>query len=93
MSNEYESMAKLFMSSPQGSKIIKALDKINAISASDSGRQLLAILAGGGSDALKVAAQVSLNEKDPARTFLSSLLSSKEGTALAKKIIEIAGTV
>ena len=52
MPNEYESMARALMSSPQGVKIIQGLDKLSAAASSQNGRQLIAMLAGSGSDAL-----------------------------------------
>jgi len=92
MTSEYENMAKLLMSSTQGNKIMKGLDKFNAAVSSPSGKQLLTMLAGSGSDALKLAAQAAVNnDKEPARTLLSTLLSTKEGAALTAKIIEVAG--
>jgi hypothetical protein len=50
------------------------------------------MLAGGGGDALKLAAKASTNgPKDPGRTLLQNLLSSKDGAALAAKVIEVMG--
>ena len=40
MPNDYENLAKVLMASPQGAKIVKSLDKLNAVANSDSGRQL-----------------------------------------------------
>lgn len=92
MPNEYESMARALMSSPQGVKIIQGLDKLSAAASSQNGRQLIAMLAGSGSDALKkAAAAASATDKDPARVLLSTLLSSKEGAALVAKVIEVIG--
>ena len=36
MPNEYENLAKVLMASPQGAKIVKSLDKLNAIVNTDS---------------------------------------------------------
>ena len=92
MPNEYESMARALMSSPQGVKIIQGLDKLSAAASSQNGRQLIAMLAGSGSDALKkAAAAASTTDKDLARVLLSTLLSSKEGAALVAKVIEVIG--
>lgn len=92
MPGEIENMARSMMSSPQGMKIIKGLDKYNALMNTDSGRQLIAMLAGSGSDALRAAAQSSLHaQKDPGRALLQNLLATKEGAALAAKAIEVMG--
>lgn len=92
MPGEIENMARSMMSSPQGMKIIKGLDKYNALMNTEGGRQLIAMLAGGGSDALRAAAQASLHAtKDPGRALLQNLLATKEGAALAAKAIEVMG--
>ena len=92
MPGEIENVARSMMSSPQGMKIIKGLDKYNAAMNSESGRQLIAMMAGSGSDALKAAAQAAVHsQKDPGRVLLQNLLSSKDGAALAAKAIEVMG--
>ena len=92
MPGEIENMARSMMSSPQGMKIIKGLDKYNALMNTDGGRQLIAMLASSGSDALRGAAQASLHaQKDPGRALLQNLLATKEGAALAAKAIEVMG--
>ena len=50
MPSEYENMAKNIMSSPQGLRIIQSLDKLSAMAASQSERQLISMLAGNGGD-------------------------------------------
>ncbi len=80
------------MSSPQGMKIIKGLDQFNVAMNTESGRQLISMLAGTGGDALKNAARASIKTtKEPGRALLQNLLSSKDGAALAAKIIEVMG--
>lgn len=92
MPNEYENIAKMLMGSPQGSKIIKSLDKLNSVIATDSGQQLISMLAGSGADSVKSAAQAALSgDKDQARILISTLLSTKEGAQLAAKLIEVLG--
>ena len=92
MPGEIENAARSMMSSPQGMKIIKGLDKYNAAMNTEGGRQLIAMIAGSGSDALKAAAQAALHaHKDPGRALLQNLLSSKDGAALAAKVIEVMG--
>ena len=92
MPNEYENLAKVLMASPQGAKIVKSLDKLSAIVNTDSGRQLIGMLASEGGDAIKNAAAAAANgDQDQARVLLSTLLQSPEGAQLAAKIIEVIG--
>ncbi len=92
MPADYEALARMFINTPQGNKIIRSLDKFNTAISSENGRQLLVMLAGDGGDAVKAAARAAAGvEKDRARVLLSTLLSTKEGTALAGKIIELTG--
>ena len=92
MPNEYENLAKVLMASPQGAKIVKSLDKLNAIVNTDSGRQLIGMLASEGGDAIKNAAAAAANgDQDQARVLLSTLLQSPEGAQLAAQIIEVIG--
>lgn len=92
MQNDYENLAKVLMASPQGAKIVKSLDKLNSVVNTESGRQLIAMLASDGGDAIKNAAAAAANgDQDQARVLLSTLLSSPEGAQLAAKIIEVVG--
>ena len=66
--------------------------KLNAISATESGYDLLVMLSGNGSDIIKAAAKSACGvQKDRARAFLSTMLGTKEGAALVAKVIEITG--
>ena len=90
MQNDYENLAKVLMASPQGAKIVKSLDKLNSVVSTESGRQLIAMLASDGGDAIKnAAAAAASGDQDQARVLLSTLLSSPEGAQLAAKIIEV----
>jgi len=92
MPGDMDNIARNFMTSPQGIKMIRGLDQFNTLLSSENGRQLLAMLSGGGGDALKSAASAaSVAPKDRGRALISSLLASKEGAALASKIIELLG--
>ena len=92
MQNDYENLAKVLMASPQGAKIVKSLDKLNSVVTTESGRQLIAMLASDGGDAIKnAAAAAASGDQDQARVLLSTLLSSPEGAQLAAKIIEVVG--
>ena len=90
MPNEYESMARILMSSPQGAKIVKGLDKLNSTASSPAGKQLMQLLAGGGTDLVKTACETAAKaDRDAGRVLLSNLLTTKEGTALVAKFIEV----
>ena len=92
MPGEIENAARSMMSSPQGLKLIKGLDKYNAAMNRESGRQYIDMLAGSGGDALKEAAAAARGApRDPGRVLLQNLLSSKDGAALAAKAIEVMG--
>ena len=92
MQNDYENLAKVLMASPQGAKIVKSLDKLNSVVNTESGRQLIAMLASDGGDAIKnAAAAAASGDQDQARVLLSTLLSSPEGAQLAARIIEVVG--
>ena len=92
MPGEIENIARSMMSSPQGIKIIRILDQYNSVMNTEPGRQLIEMLAGAGGDTLKSAAKAAVAApKDPGKALLSALLSSKEGTAFAAKIIEVIG--
>lgn len=92
MVGEIENVARSMMSSPQGIKIVKGLDKYNAAMNTDAGKQLIVMLGAGGGDALKAAAAASVSvAKDPGRALLQNLLSTKDGAALAGKVIEVLG--
>ena len=92
MPGEIENIARSMMSTPQGLKIIKVLDQYNAVMNTESGRQLIALLSGSGSDALKTAASAATKApKDQGKVLLSSLLATKDGAALVAKLIEVIG--
>lgn len=92
MSAEIENAARSMMASPQGLKIIKTLDQFNAAMNTENGRQLLQMLAGDGADALKNASRAAISaKKDLGRALLHQLLNTKDGAALAAKVIEVMG--
>lgn len=92
MPGEIENIARSMMSSPQGLKIIKGLDQYNTAMNSEPGKQLIAMLAGSGGDALKTAAATAVkSQKDQGKALISALLSTKDGAALAAKVIEVIG--
>lgn len=88
--NEYEALAKALLNTPQGAKVLGNLDKISGLLNKPEGRQLLTMLAGGGADALKNAAEAATKgDSDTAKKLLSSLLSTPEGIEMAKHIVEL----
>ena len=90
MSNEYENLAKIILSTPQGTKIINTIEKFSAFASTKEGVEIITLVASGGADVLKQSAQAALNtEGDKAKTIITTLLSSQEGATLAAKIIEI----
>jgi len=92
MPGEIENAARSMMSSPQGMRVIKVLDQFNAAMNTENGRQLIQMLAADGGDALKLAAKSAASaRKDPGRALLHALLNTREGAALAAKIIEVMG--
>jgi len=92
MNNDVDKAARSMLNSPQGLKIIKVLDKLNTISSTEGGLELLNMLAESGSDIIKTAAKAAASaNRDRARVFLSSLLATKEGASLIAKVIELSG--
>lgn len=92
MPGEIEMIARSMMSTPQGIKIIKVLDQYNTAMNTEAGGQLLEMLSGAGGDALKAASASAVKApKDHGKALISALLSSKEGTALVAKLIEVIG--
>jgi hypothetical protein len=90
MSNDYEALAKALLRMPKGDIAIKNLDKIQELANNPESRRLLALLSGKGGDALKSAAAAATEgDQDMAKRLLSDLLSTPEGTQLAKAILDM----
>ena len=90
MSNDYENLAKIILATPQGARIMEGFDKLNNFMSSREGFEILTLLADGATDAVRSAAQAAIDgDGERAKTAISTLLSSKEGAALAAKLIEI----
>jgi hypothetical protein len=88
--NEYEALARALLSSPQGAKAIGNLNQITEALNKPEGKKLLGMLAGGGGDALKTAAESALKgDSESAKNLISGLLSTREGAELARQIIEM----
>ncbi|MGI6576716.1 MAG: hypothetical protein ACOX1Q_01445 [Eubacteriales bacterium] len=90
MTNDYEALAKALLQSPQGVAVLKNLDKIQDLANNPESQRLLAGISGKSGDALKsAAAAATKGDQDMAKRLLSSLLSTPEGTQLAKAVLEM----
>ena len=90
MAGEYEALAKILSSHPQGAKILKNFDRLNGALSSEDGKELTGMIAGAGGDAMKDAARAAMSgDADRAKTMVSQLLSTPEGARLAAKLIDI----
>ena len=91
--NEYEALARALLSSPQAAKAIGNLgnlDRISEMLNKPEGKKLLGMLAGGGGDALKTAAESAVKgDNEAAKSLIAGLLSTREGAELAKQILEM----
>lgn len=85
---DMESKAKNLMGSAKEKGIDMA--KISQIMDSSEGKALLKQLSGSGGDALKhAAAQAADGDNGSIARLMGSLMSSKEGQALAKQVMEL----
>ena len=92
MSNQYEAIARLLMNSQQGGKVLKGLGKLGEIAKTEEGKKLAEMLSGPEGDSIKKAAEaVVAGDKETAMELLSALLSTKDGAAVAAKILELLG--
>lgn len=90
MANDMETLARALIASGQGAKLAKGMEKLTALTGTQEGQELMALLAGGGSDAVKQAAQAAMTgDRDAAKNALTALFSTKEGAALAVRLMEI----
>lgn len=90
MANDYEALARALMSGAQGQMAGGMMEKLSAILKTEDGRQLLTLLANGGADTIKGAAQATLRgDENAARAAMLKLLSTQEGAALARKLAEL----
>lgn len=86
--NNLESLAKSFLTKNKGS--IPGIDKYLGILETSEGKKLLGQLSANGGDSLKQAAEKAA-DGDAAATkqLIQTILSSKEGKALASQIMDI----
>jgi hypothetical protein len=88
MKSGFEQTAKSILGEENAKKVdLKAL---STLMDSPEGKALLRQLSGPGGDALKkAAANAAEGDRGAAQRMLSSLMSSKDGQALAKQVMEI----
>ena len=92
MANDMEALARALMSAKQGPQLARGLEKLSALSGTPEGQELLQLLAGGGADTVKAAATAALaGDKDAAKKAIMTLFSTKNGAALAVKLMELLG--
>lgn len=87
MANDMETLARALLLGMQGSKGAQSLEKFGVLLKTEDGRRLLTLLANGGADTIKSAAQSALaGDEAGARAAMMKLLSTREGALLAQKL-------
>ncbi len=90
MTNDMEALARSLMNGKASPKLARGLERLISIGNTPEGKQLLTMLTQNGNDSVKAAAQAALSgDKDAAKNALMALFSTKEGAALAAKLVEI----
>ncbi len=90
MTNDLEALARSLMSGKASPKIAKGLERLVTLGNTPEGKQILTMLSQSGSESVKTAAQAALSgDKDTAKQALMALFSTKEGAALAAKLMEV----
>ena len=90
---DFEALARALLASRQGNQNTAGMiEKLNTLLKTEDGRRLLNLLASGGSDTVKVAAQAMLRgDEATARTAMLSLLGTRDGAILAKRLSDAFG--
>ena len=87
--NDFETLARALLSGRQGQNATGALEKLGTLLKTEDGKRLLTLLASGGADTIKTAAQATLRgDEATARSAMMSLLSTREGAMLAKRMAD-----
>ena len=87
--NDLEALARALLAGRQGQSAAGALDRVSALLKTEDGRRLLTLLASGGADTIKTAAQAALRgDEATARAAMASLLGTREGAMLARRMAE-----
>lgn len=85
--NDFETLAKSLMGSKAGKNSGASLEKLGELLKTEDGQRLLTLLANGGSDTIKTAAQAALRgDENSAKLAMMSLLGTREGAILAKHL-------
>ena len=85
--NELEQLARALLAGQPGQKGTANMEQLGALLKTEDGKRLLTLLSQGGADSLKTAAQAALRgDERSARAAMLSILNTKEGAELAKKI-------
>lgn len=86
---DFETLARALLSGRQGQSAAGAIEKMGVLLKTEDGQRLLTLLASGGADTIKTAAQAALRgDEATARAAMMSLLGTREGAMLAKRLAE-----
>jgi len=89
MANDFETLARALLAGRQGQAAGIPFDRIGALLKTEDGQRLLTLLAAGGADTIKTAAQAALRgDEATARTAMLSLLGTREGAQLMRNLAE-----
>lgn len=87
MANDMERLARALMAGSPGKQAAGSLDQLGNLLNTEDGQRLLTLLAAGGADTLKTAAQAALRgDEQTAKAAMAKLLRTREGAELAKKL-------
>ncbi len=90
MTNDMEALARSLMNGKASPKLTRGLERLISLGNTPEGKQLLTMLTQNGNESVKNAAQAALSgDKETAKNALMTLFSTKEGQALAAKLMEI----
>ena len=87
MANDMERLARALMAGTPGKQAAGSMEQLGKLLKTEDGQRLLTLLAAGGADTLKAAAQAALRgDEQSAKAAMAKLLSTREGAELAKKL-------
>ena len=91
MSTDMEAIARALLSGQRGEKISANIEKISKILSTPQGKAMVtALTKDGGASLCKAAQDVQNGKIDAAKDVFSSVVSTKEGAEILRKIAEIA---
>ncbi len=92
MAADYEALMKLLLRAKQDPKLSGQLDRLGSLFQSEEGQKLMQMLAKGGLDTLKTAADAAVKgDRNAARGAMTQILSTKEGAAFAMRLADLLG--